>query len=247
MTGLAMIMAGGGGTRMLASGASLPKPLMRIGGVSLLEHNLNQLARHGFDRVVVAAPAATPPIAAFVQDHLQASANRLGVDLELLVEQAPLGNIGAVGLLAERNEPALVVFADNLTCLDLGALFGRHLSGQAALTAATHTHAFQMPFGEVKVQDGYLTGYHEKPVCNFTVCSAICAMSPRAMALIKPGEALGLSNLINRLIDAGESVAAYPHDAPWIDVNDTFAIGQAEAILSAHPTQFAAPLAGSRA
>jgi NDP-sugar pyrophosphorylase family protein len=247
MTGLAMIMAGGGGTRMLASGNVLPKPLVRVGGVSLLEHNLNQLCRHGFDRVVVVTPASVGSIAAFVQDDLRTAADRVGVDVELIVEQSPLGNIGAVGLLADRNEPALVVFADNLTCLDLRSLFEGHCRGSAAVTVATHAHAFKMPFGEVLIRDGQLAGYHEKPTYQFNVCSAVSAVSPRAMAMVAPGQPLGLSDLINRLIAAGEPVAAYPHEAPWIDVNDTLAVEQAEMLLNAYPARFAATLATSGA
>src|SRR5436305_1018093 len=51
-------MAGGRGERMRASGVAVPKPLVLVRGTPLVEHNLLQLLRHGFDDVVVSVPGA---------------------------------------------------------------------------------------------------------------------------------------------------------------------------------------------
>jgi NDP-sugar pyrophosphorylase family protein len=50
-----------------------------------------------------------------------------------------------------------------------------------------------------------------------------------------------VSWLANRLLAAGELVAAYPHQAPWIDVNDLAAVQRAEQLLSEHAEAFEAP------
>jgi NDP-sugar pyrophosphorylase family protein len=234
----AIIMAGGSGARMLASGGRLPKPLTEVAGRSLLEHNLYQLARHGFDHVTVAIRGDDRQVSSFVEDRLSRTATDLAVRLKLLVERLPLGNIGAVGQFRDTAEPLLVVFADNLTSLDLRAVFESNRNSGAALTAAVHMQPFRMPFGEVKIERGGIVAYQEKPTHFFTVCSAICALAPRAMAVIGPEEALGLSELINRLLEHGERVEPYKHEAPWIDVNDTAAISQAEAMLRLHMDEF---------
>ena len=154
------------------------------------------------------------------------------------MERSPLGNIGAVQVLAERAQDALVVFADNLTDLDLRDLFDGHRRTGAALTAATHNHRFQMPYGEVTLHEGLITAYREKPWYEFTVCSAVCALAPRAMAALSRGEALGLGRLVERLLASGEMVRAYSHQALWVDVNDTLALAEAERLVCDHPGKF---------
>ena len=238
MRDLALVMAGGGGARMSASGVQLPKPLVPVGGVSLLERNVGQLLRHGFRAIVIAAPRNEPRIADFIDRSLRPVANAQGAQVETLLESSPLGNFGAVRELAERERDALVVFADNLTDLDLRDLFDDHRDSGAALTAATHVQRFRMPFGEVSLQDGAITRYREKPSYDFMVCSAICAVSTRAMVAVGHGEALGLGQLVDRLLSSGEVVRAYPHQAAWIDVNDAVSLAEAERLVRDRPDDF---------
>jgi mannose-1-phosphate guanylyltransferase/phosphomannomutase len=146
--------------------------------------------------------------------------------------------MGAARLLQDRSDDVLVAFADNLTAVDLGSLVAHHVAIGPALTVATHREPFPMPFGEVEVVDGHIRAYCEKPVWQVSISSGLFVLSPVALEHIPPGCSVGASWLVNQLLEVGLPVAAWPHTAPWIDVNDTAAIERAEALVSAHLEAF---------
>lgn len=228
-------MAGGRGERMRASGVDLPKPLVPVRGVPLVAHNLHALLRDGLRDVVVAVPASEPDVGAYARGPLAALARDAGATLEVLVEDVPLGNIGAAGRLHGRAEALLVVYADNLTSLDLGAVLRRHADSGAALTLATHEEPFRLPYGRLEVVDGRVVDYAEKPVLRVPVCSAVSVLGPAATAALPADRPTGLVDLTRALLARGEPVAAHVHDAAWVDVNDAAALARAEALLEGSP------------
>jgi NDP-mannose synthase len=240
----ALVMAGGRGERMRASGTATPKPLVTVGGKTLLEHNLLALLQSGMRDIVVVTPGHSPEIAAFVRGPCRALVSSRGGDLRLYEEQQPLGNIGAAAEVDHRGPELLVVFADNLTTLDLAAIVRHHRQAGAALTMAVHVEPFRIPFGEVEVRDGMIVAYTEKPEHRVLVSSGVIVLGAAAIACIPRGQATGISWLANRLLGAGERIAALTHDAPWIDVNDLAAAERAVRLLSG-PAAASRPGAGA--
>jgi NDP-sugar pyrophosphorylase family protein len=237
----ALIMAGGQGQRMARSGVAQPKPLVPIGGTPLIEHNLQQLVRAGFRRIAISVAADQGQIRGFIADRLVPLGGVLGVEIEELVETAPLGNIGAAGLLADRADSLLVVFADNLTTLDLAQIDRDHRAQLADLTLAVHAEPFRLPFGQVHLggEDGVqIVDYVEKPTHEFLVCSAIMVLGQAALRALDTRRPTGISDLCRNMLAMGARVRAWPHRAAWTDVNDAAAIDRAERMLAAHPDVF---------
>jgi NDP-sugar pyrophosphorylase family protein len=232
----ALVMAGGRGERMRASGTATPKPMVLVGGLTLLERNLLALLASGIGDIVVATPAHEPEITDFVQARCGSLVSARGGELRVYEERQPLGNIGAAAEVECRGPELLVVFADNLTALDLTALVRHHRQAGAALTAAVHYEPFRIPFGEVAVRDGMVVAYTEKPEHRVLVSSGVLALGPAAVARIPRGRPTGISALANRLLDEGERIAAFPHEAPWIDVNDSGAAERAARLLAERAT-----------
>jgi NDP-sugar pyrophosphorylase family protein len=234
----ALIMAGGRGERLRASGALTPKPLVAIRGLCLLEHNLLRLLSSGFRDIVVAVPAHTPEIAQFVRTRGQSLAEAFGCRVRLFEETRPLGNIGAAAELETGDSDLLVVYADNLTALDLNGLVRHHRGTGAALTSAVHLEPFRIPYGEVQVRDEMIVGYLEKPERSILVSSGVFVLSPEAIAGLPRGRRTEVAWLANRLLEIRAKVAAFRHDAPWIDVNDSAAVARAEQLLADHAEAF---------
>lgn len=228
----ALVMAGGRGERMRASGVATPKPLVSVGGMTLLERNLLALLDCGFRDIVVATPAHSPELAEFVRGRCRLLVSSRGGDLRLYEEQQPLGNIGAAAEIDRHGPELLVVFADNLTTLDLAAIVRHHRQAAAVLTTAVHFEPFRIPFGEVEVRDGMVLAYTEKPEHRILVSSGVLVLGSVAIGRIPRGRPTGISWLANQLLAAGERIAAYPHEAPWIDVNDMGAAEKAERLLA---------------
>lgn len=228
-----LVMAGGDGTRMRATGGpDLPKALAMVRGAALLERNLCALLGAGLRRLWVACRAEQREIRAEVA-RLAALVDPRGVKLEALVEPTPLGTIGAAGLLRGRVDALVTVNADNLTALDLGRLFERHRGTGADLTLASHVHPWRLDYGELRVDGDRVTEYLEKPVRLTRVCSAVCVLGAEAMAVLD-GRA-GLPELCRRVLAGGGDVRAFEHAAAWIDVNDAGDLRRAEALVAANP------------
>jgi NDP-mannose synthase len=238
VTARVLIMAGGQGERMRAGGVDIPKPLVPVGGIPLLERNLLAVLQAGFHDITVAVPARAPDIAAFVSRRCRPLGASFGAQVHLFEETHPLGNIGAAAEIETQGHDLLVIYADNLTSLDLNALVAHHRDARTVLTSAVHYQPFQIPFGQVEVEGGRIRAYLEKPVHRILVSSGIFVLSPRAIRHLPPGKAASVSGLVNSLLQAEEPVSAFAHDAAWIDVNDPNAVERAEQLLAERPGVF---------
>lgn len=235
---LALVMAGGRGERMRSSGVDVAKPLVRVGGVPLLELNLRTLLRCRLREIVVSVADQDDDVAHYARERLTPKVAEAGGTLDLLVEPEPLGNIGAAGLLAARGRDVVVLFADNLTTLDLGDLTARHRAQRAALTLACHDHGVPIPYGRLVLAGSRVTGYDEKPTVSVPVASAVSVLAPQALAAMPTGRPTGLVDLTTALLGAGADVHAYRHATPWVDVNDASALPAAHALLAENPDLF---------
>ena len=236
----ALVMAGGNSGRMRAAGCKTHKALREIRGQSLIEHNLRKLFFFGMADVIVAVNTAETELRSWLSGAGETLAASYGAQLRIFVEERPLGTIGAAGSLAAPNENLLVVNVDNLTDLDLRAFFDFHLENGAALTVASHQEPFSIPFGQLDISGSRVTAYREKPVFMITISSGAYMLHRRAMAAIPPDQRTHAPDLIHLLIQSGEFVACFGHNAWWIDVNDEVALALAEAELARRPLASAA-------
>ena len=147
---------------MRRSGATVPKPLVQVAGRTLLEHNLVALVRSGFDEIHVAVAAGDTLTGEFLAGPARTVAARGGARLATVVEDPPLGSLGAVALV-DTGGDLLVVNADNLTALDLSDVVDSHRRSGAAMTLAVHDEPFPMPFGEITLVGDRVVTYREKP------------------------------------------------------------------------------------
>ena len=235
---LTLIMAGGQGERARRSIGPIPKPLLAVRGVPLIERNMRTLLLQGFHDVVVSLPQSSSEVKRFVLGRGRDLIETAGGTLEILEEQTPRGNIGCAAELFGRTETVLVVFADNLTTLDLRLLLETHRSNDSSLTLATHFEAVQLPFGEIESENGRIVAYREKPKRPMLICSGLFALGERALAAIPRDRPMGVSDLAQALLARGEIVSEYRHRALWVDVNDAEALMRAEELVAEHEHSF---------
>jgi NDP-mannose synthase len=235
---LGLIMAGGASSRMRTNGATPHKALVPILGVPLIERNILTLLGAGIRDLVVSVNAHEAELIDYIHVRGRALASSRSARMECLEESTPLGTIGAAAGLGARADATLAVNVDNLTALDLKALLRHHLAADAALTVAVHRQSFRMPFGEVVVDDERAIEYREKPVQWTTVSSGTYVLAPRACALIPTRQSTDVPTLFRTLVDHGQPIAAFPHEALWVDVNDAVGVDDAERLVADHASQF---------
>ncbi|HKQ62805.1 MAG TPA: sugar phosphate nucleotidyltransferase [Candidatus Polarisedimenticolaceae bacterium] len=235
---LAVIMAGGRSARMRATAGPVHKALVPVLGVALLERNLCALLAQGFRDVAVAVSAHEPDVERWVLGRGRALATAVKARLECLRERSARGTIGAVAGLEASGRSLLVVNVDNLTALPLAKLVAAHEAAGAAMTIASHVETMRAPCGELRVVDGMVTDYLEKPVTRFPASSGTYVLGAKAVALLDDERRWDVPDLVTALIARGDHVCAFPHEAPWIDVNDAAARAHAERLLAEQRDSF---------
>jgi NDP-sugar pyrophosphorylase family protein len=228
----ALIMAGGRSERMRAGGTAQHKGLRTVLGVPLIERNLRALLWFGFHRLFVAINAHEQELGDWIAGHGRALAETEGATLETLVETHPLGTIGAVASLPPDVEDAVIVNVDNLTRLDLRRFARHHREHDAAATIATHDQPFPIPFGMVQLLGQRVVAYREKPKLSVPISSGTYVLGRRAIDRVPAGSRMDVPALVDTLLEAGDAVLAYPHQEPWIDVNDEAALAQAQRLFA---------------
>jgi D-glycero-alpha-D-manno-heptose 1-phosphate guanylyltransferase len=154
----AVILAGGFGTRLSSKLRDLPKSMAPIGGRPFLAMLLDQLVAAGCERTLL----SVGHLRNVIQDAFQDS--YLGMPLEYIIEEAPLGTGGAIRLaLSQVQIPsAIVLNGDTYLELDLGALSACHASGSRPMTMAVVQVPDTSRYGGVVVEDGIIEGFVEK-------------------------------------------------------------------------------------
>ena len=234
-----VVMAGGSGERMRASGESTQKPLVTVLGVPLVERSLFAMLKAGLTdiRLVVAADARGEQVACWAGNRGQVLVAAAGGRMSVVRESQPLGNCGGLVLaMGDDDRDALLVFADNLTDIALTVLIGAHEEHQAALTLAVHSEPFRLPYGIVDVVAGTVMGYREKPALEVTVSSGLAVVSASARELLS-GRA-GLADLANAVVARGLVAQPYQHRCRWIDVNDISKVELATRMIQSAPDRF---------
>ena len=210
----AIILAGGKGTRLAPYTKVLPKPLMPIGEMPILEILLRQIRRAGIHEVVITVGHLAGLMQAFFQDGRQ-----LGMQIGYSFEDQPLGTAGPLSLVPGLDGTFLVANGDVLTSLDLRDLIAHHRASGAAATIATHQRKVHIDLGVIQFNGSdEIIGYIEKPTYEFRVSMGMYLFEPRVLGYIPYNQYLDFPDLVLRLIEAGERVVGYPFDGYWQDL-----------------------------
>jgi len=241
MKDAALIMAGGRSTRMRAGGSPSHKSLRTVGGLPLVEWNLRALLSFGFHDLFIAVHADEHALACWLEGRGKGLAAAGGASLQVLVEAQPLGTIGAAALLPPRVDAVVVVNVDNLSLLDLRALLEFHRRERPAATVAMHEQPFPVPLGMLEVEGGRVRAYREKPRISVPISSGTYVLGRAARRRIRPGRAIDVPHLVEKLLGEGEVVAAFAHQSLWVDVNDENSLARARELFAPVPTERSLP------
>jgi dTDP-glucose pyrophosphorylase len=216
---VAVVMAGGRGSRLGDLTRDTPKPLMTVAGRSIIDWIILGLVGDGIRDIHVSVNY----LADQIEEHLGDGA-RLGCSVRYLREgpDRPLGTAGSLTLLrAERPDladPVLVMNGDLMVQFDAGDLLRTHRRTGATVTMATRSYQHEIPFGVVEAESGRVTGISEKPTLSFDINAAVYAVEPHALAWVPQGSASGMPDLVETCLEKGEVVTAWPIGSDWIDV-----------------------------
>jgi NDP-sugar pyrophosphorylase family protein len=211
---MAIILAGGKGTRLKPFTMTIPKPLLPLGDVPILEIVLRQLAGAGVSRVVITLGHMAHLFAASIGDG-----SRWGLRIEYCTEDEPLGTAGSIRLVENLEENFLVMNGDLLTTLDYRRLLDTHAGRGAWGTIAVHQREVKIDYGVVESgDDGQLLHYIEKPVIPYEVSMGINVLRRDCVRFIPAAGKFDMPQLMTALRQAGHPVLCYKTDCYWQDI-----------------------------
>jgi len=210
----AVVMAGGKGARLAPYTKILPKPLMPIGDMPILEVLIRQMRASGVSEIFLTVGHLSGLLRAFFQ-----SGEQWNVKINYCYENTPLGTVGSLANITDLDETFLMTNGDVLTTLDLRKLVEYHKSQDAMATIAMHRRKVKIDFGVLQMDGGtQITGILEKPTYEYLVSMGIYVFEPEVIQYIPKDQYLDFPDLILALIAAGEKVAGYPFDGYWQDL-----------------------------
>ncbi|MFN8414012.1 MAG: sugar phosphate nucleotidyltransferase [Anaerolineales bacterium] len=210
----AIILAGGKGTRLAPYTTVLPKPLMPIGEMPILEIVIRQLEKHGFNDLTLAVGYLAELLMAYCGDG-----SKFNVKLDYSREEQPLGTAGPIALVPNLNDTFLVMNGDLLTTIDYSAMLKHHRERGALVTVACYQRDVKIDLGVIEVDaDNWVTDYIEKPTYHYSVSMGIYIFEPEILKYIPKNQRLDLPELIINLMKAGQKVNVYNFDGYWLDI-----------------------------
>ena len=155
-----VIMAGGRGTRISELFPNIPKPLIPVDGMPILEREIRSLAFQGFKDLILTVGYLADKIISYFGDG-----SRLGVKIDYFVEETPLGNAGALFQLREKigDEPFFLLNADAAFDVDFNRMLDFHKKHGGLVTLFTHPNSHPYDSGLIIAdQDGYVEKWLSK-------------------------------------------------------------------------------------
>ena len=208
-----VVLAGGTGTRLRPYTTVLPKPLMPVGEMPVLEILLRRLAAAGFVRINLAVGYLAELIEAYFGDG-----ERFGVELVYWRETQPLGTAGPIAEMDLSEDRVLVMNGDLLTTLDFAPFVEGHVASGAAASLAVRSREVPIDFGVVHVDGASVASFEEKPVITYDVSMGVYAFEQRVVELIPHGVKYDFPDLLNEVLERGWPVHAHRSTDFWLDI-----------------------------
>jgi mannose-1-phosphate guanylyltransferase len=216
----AVVLVGGEGTRLRPLTLAVPKQMLPVVEVTMIERVLLHLERHGVRQAVLSLGYRPDAFLSLFPG------DRVGdLALTYAVEPEPMGTAGAIRFAAEAagiDETFLAVNGDVLTDLDIAALAGFHREWQAEGTIALTRVDDPSAYGLVPTgADGRVLRFVEKPLPEESVTAEINAgtyvLEPSVLDRIPPGRPVSIEREIFPPMAEKGTLFAASFDTYWID------------------------------
>ncbi len=212
----AVILAGGKGTRLLPYTASLPKPLMPIGDIPILEILVRQLKSQGVTSIIMAVGHLHQMIEGYFKNG-----EKYNIPITYSLEEEPLGTAGPIKLFLDQLEENFIILnGDLLTTLSFRDLFKAHLNKGVSATIATFSRRVDIDYGVLNInKDSYLDSYDEKPSFDYKVSMGINVLNKEDIVpIINQYNYLDIPDLMMQLIGKNKKVFCYQETCDWLDI-----------------------------
>lgn len=232
-----IIQAGGLGTRLPPYTTVLPKPLVPVGDLPVLEIMVRQFVAFGLRQITVTLGHLGHLITAVLGDG-----RRLGAEVDYVQESAPRGTIGALTLVEGLQEPFIVANGDLLTDFDYRVFMADHCASGARLSVGTYHKKVQISLGVLQLDaTRRIKGFREKPTLSLPCSMGIYAFDPAMLEWIPRDRPFGFDDLMAVCLERRLPVRAHVFEGHWLDIGRPEDQAAASETFEAHRDRFLRP------
>ena len=218
----AVMMAGGFGTRIQPLTHSVPKPMLPVVNLPMMEHTLRKLVETGIEEVVILL-YYKPEV---IKNHF-GDGSDWGVTIHYVLPDDDYGTAGAVGFAREFLDTTfMIVSGDLVTDFDFSEIFEYHRMKESKLTITLTSVENPLQFGVVIAnEEGKIEKFLEKPswgeVFSDTINTGIYIIEPEILDYIPVGENFDFAkDLFPLLMREGIDLMGYNAQGYWRDVGN---------------------------
>ncbi|MFI1660771.1 sugar phosphate nucleotidyltransferase [Streptomyces sp. NPDC020472] len=241
----AILLVGGKGTRLRPLTVNTPKPMVPAAGVPFLTHQLARARAAGIEHIVLATSYLAEVFEPYFGDG-----SALGLSLEYVTEEEPLGTGGAIRNVASRlhsgpDDPVLIFNGDILTGLDIQALVDTHSSSGADVSLHLTRVEDPRAFGLVPTDDtGRVTAFLEKPqtpeeIVTDQINAGAYVFKRSVIDSIPTGRPVSVEReTFPELLSSGAHLQGMVDSTYWLDLGtpQAFVRGSADLVLGRAPS-----------
>lgn len=212
----AVIMAGGRGQRLSPLTDTVPKPLLKVGDKSIIQHNIDRLSYFGIDDYWISIN--------YLGDMIK---QQIGVGIEknininYISEKKPLGTLGAISNIREfKHDHILITNSDVLTNIDYEDFYLQFLNNNADMAVATIPYEVKIPYAVLETKNSTIISLKEKPTYTYYSNAGIYLIKKDLLKYVPEGIFYNTTDLIETLIEKNIKVFSYPMLGYWLDIGN---------------------------
>lgn len=210
-----VIMAGGLGTRLYPYTKILPKPLIPIGEIPIVEHIINRFNQYGSNQFYL--------VVNHKKNMIKAYFNEIEKDYQVdyVDEDKPLGTGGGLSLLKGKIDSTFILSnCDILIEEDYEKIFEYHKNEKNLITMVCSLKNIRIPYGVVEInKTGQIEKMKEKPEFSFFTNTGMYVVEPEVIKNLKEDNFIGFPDIIEEYRVEGKKIGIYPvSENSWMDM-----------------------------
>ncbi|MFD0749652.1 nucleotidyltransferase family protein [Mucilaginibacter calamicampi] len=211
----ALIMAGGRGERLKPFTDKTPKPMLLVGNKPIIEHNIDRLIQFGVSDIYISVKYLQEQIMDYFGDG-----SGKGVNIKYIIEEEPLGTIGALSLIEKANYDHLIVMnSDVLTNVDFEDFFEFYQKNNADMVVASIPYVVNVPYAVLETDQHSVVSFTEKPTYTYYSNGGIYIMKFALKNILNYNSFFNATDLMDFVIESeGYRLVHYPLLCYWLDI-----------------------------
>ena len=201
-----VIMAGGKGTRLYPYTKILPKPLIPIGDIPIMERIIERFCDYGVKKFFATVNYRKNMIKSYFSEQEK------NYNIEYIEEEKPLGTAGSLQLIQDTfDKPFIVTNCDILIDADYADIYKYHVDSKNELTIVSALKNIVVPYGVIRSKEnGAVISMEEKPKLSYFVNTGMYVLNPELLHKIPQNTFFHMTDLSDMLLKEGKKVGMYP-------------------------------------